>query len=296
MHMKLLVAVDHSEMGQAIVKEIAARPWPVNTCVEVLNVVEPTHMWADSQTAEESIRLSNDLVSRAADELRGWDLEVGGVTIKGDAKRVILDRAKETNADFVFVGSQGVSALTHFLLGNVASAVVSHAPCSVEIVRTHQSKTPGKLPGVHKILLATDGSEFSERAARSIAERPWPKGTEIEVLSVVELVLGSAQALLEPPFVDSAQLELQRAEAMKRAENAVASAVEILSKSFPKVSESISVLLGGSRSVIIDEADKWGADLIVVGSHGHHGIERFLLGSVSEGVARHAHCSVEVIR
>ena len=105
------------------------------------------------------------------------------MSLKGDAKRVILDRAKETKADFVFVGSQGVSALTHFLLGNVASAVVSHAPCSVEIVRAKK----GKLPGVHKILLATDGSEFSERAARSIAERPWPAGTEIEVMSVVEL-------------------------------------------------------------------------------------------------------------
>jgi nucleotide-binding universal stress UspA family protein len=290
--MKLLVAVDHSEMSQAVLKEVVARPWPVKTCVEVLNVVEPTHMWTFSQTVEEAIRRSADLVQRAAEELRGSDLEVGGVTLKGDAKRMILDRAKETKADFVFVGSQGVSALTHFLLGNVASAVVSHAPGSVEIVRAKK----GKLPGVHKILLATDGSEFSERAARSIAERPWPTGTEIEVLSVVELVLGSAQALLEPPYMDNQQLELQREEAMKRAEEAVASAVEILSKAFPKVTESISVLLDGPKAVIINEADKWGADLIVVGSHGHHGIERFLLGSVSEGVAMHAHCSVEVIR
>jgi nucleotide-binding universal stress UspA family protein len=292
MHMKLLVAVDHSETGQAVLKEVAARPWPVKTCVEVLNVVEPAHMWTFSQTAEEAIRRSTDLVHRGAEELRAWDLEVGGVSLKGDAKRTILDRAKETQADFVFVGSQGVSALTHFLLGNVASAVVSHAPCSVEIVRAKE----GKLPGVHKILLATDGSEFSERAARSIAERPWPRATEIEVLSVVELVLGSAQALLEPPYVDSDQLERQREEGMKRAQNAVATAVEILSKTFPKVSESISVLLGGPKSVIIDEAEKWGADLIVVGSHGHRGIERFLLGGVSEGIARHASCSVEVIR
>jgi len=290
--MKLLVAVDHSETSQAVLKEVASRPWPVNTCVEVLNVVEPAHMWTMSETAENAIQRSNELVQRGSEELRTWDLEAGGVSLKGDAKRVILERAKEMKADFVFVGSQGVSALTHFLLGNVASAVVSHAPCSVEIVRTKE----GKLPGVRKILLATDGSEFSERAARSIADRPWPQGTEIEAMSVVELVLGSAQALLEPPFVDSNQLETQRAEGMKRAQNAVASAVEILSKSFPKVSESISVLLGGPRAVIIDEADKWGADLIVVGSHGHRGIERFLLGSVSEGVARHAHCSVEVIR
>ncbi len=290
--MKLLVAVDHSETSQAVLKEVAARPWPVNTCAEVLNVVEPPHMWTMSETVEAAIQRSNDLVSRGAEELRAWDLEAGGVTLKGDAKRVILERAKDTKADFVFVGSQGVSALTHFLLGNVASSVVSHAPCSVEIVRTK----PGKVPGVRKILLATDGSEFSERAAKSIAERPWPQGTEVEAMSVVELVLGSAQALLEPPFVDTNQLEEQRAEGMKRAQNAVASAVEILSKTFPKVEESISVLLGGPRNVIIDEADKWGADLIVVGSHGHRGIERFLLGSVSEGIARHAHCSVEVIR
>jgi nucleotide-binding universal stress UspA family protein len=290
--MKLLVAVDHSETSQAVLKEVAARPWPVNTCVEVLNVVEPAHMWTMSETVENAIQRSTDVVNRGAEELRGWDLEAGGVSLKGDAKRVILDRAKETKADFVFVGSQGVSSLTHFLLGNVAAAVVSHAPCSVEIVRGKE----GKLPGVHKILLATDGSEFSQRAARSIAERPWPTGTEIEVMSVVELHLGTTQALFEPPFVDNDQLEEQRAQGMKRAEEAVTGAVEILSKSFPKVTESISVLLGGPRAVIIEEADKWGADLIVVGSHGHRGIEKFLLGSVSEGIARHARCSVEVIR
>jgi nucleotide-binding universal stress UspA family protein len=290
--MKVLIAVDHSAGSQAVLKEVAARPWPVKTCVEVLNVVEPAHLWAVSQTAEEAIRQSTDLVHRAAEELRAWDLEVGGVSLKGDAKRTILDRAKETKADFVFVGSQGVSALTHFLLGNVASAVVRHAPCSVEIVRARA----GKPAGVHKILLATDGSAFAERAARSIAERPWPAGTEVGVLSVVELVMGSAQALLEPPFVDTEQLETVRGEAMKRAQNAVTAAVEILSKTFPKVSESISVLLNGPKNVIIEAADQSRADLIVVGSHGHRGIERFMLGSVSEGVALHAHCSVEVIR
>jgi nucleotide-binding universal stress UspA family protein len=289
--MKILVAVDHSKGSQAVLTEVAARPWPAQSCVEVLNVVEPAHLWTMSETVEETIQLSTGLAQRAADELRKKGLDATGVSLKGDAKRVILDRAKETKADLVLVGSQGVSALAHFLLGNVSAAVVSHAPCSVEIVRQRDGR-----PGVHKIRLATDGSEFSERAARSIAERPWPEGTEIEVFSVVELVLGSAQALLEPPYVDTEQLEKQREAGMKRAQNAVATAVEILSKAFPKVSDSISVLLGGPKSVIIDEAEKWGADLIVVGSHGHRGIERFLLGSVSEGVALHAKCSVEVIR
>lgn len=290
--MKVLIAVDHSEASQAVLKEVAARPWPPKSSMEVVNVVEPAHLWTFSQTVEQTLQLSTSLTNRAADELRKQGLEATGLSLKGDAKRVILDRAKETNADFIFVGSQGVSALAHFLLGNVAAAVVGHAPCSVEIVRAKE----GKLPGVHKILLATDGSEFSDRAARSIAERPWPEGTEVGVLSVVELVMGSAQALFEPPYVDSEQLEPLREAAMKRAQDAVASAAAILSKAFPKVSESISVLLNGPRNVIISGAEQARADLIVVGSHGHHGIERFLLGSVSEGVAMHAKCSVEVIR
>jgi len=288
--MKLLVAVDNSEASQAVLDEVRARPWPPESCIEVLNVVEPAHLWTVSQTAEEAMRLSAALVLEATEELKGQGLEASGLSLQGDPKRVILDRAQETKADFVFVGSQGGSELARFILGNVSSAVVRHAPCSVEIVRAH------KLPGVHKILLATDGSEFSERVARSIAERPWPAGTEIEVISVVELVLGTAQAWLEPPYVDSAQLEPLRVEAMQRAQDAVATAVEILSKAFPKVSESISVLLNGPKAIIIEEADKTGADLIVVGSHGHRGMERFMLGSVSETVALHAHCSVEVIR
>lgn len=290
--MKILVAVDHSEASQAVLQEVAARPWPPQTSMEVLNVAEPAHMWTVTKTAEEAMKLSADLVHRAAGELQGRGLEASGLSLKGDPKRVILDRAQKSKADFVFVGSQGISALARFLLGNVASAVVRHAPCSVEIVRTRENKAPG----VHKILLATDGSEFSERAARSVAERPWPAGTEIEVLSVVELVLGNTQAWIEPPYIDNEQMETLREEAMKRAQNAVASAVEILSKAFPKVEESISVLLSGPKAVIMEEADKTGADLIVVGSHGHQGIERFLLGSVSEAVALHAHASVEVIR
>lgn len=290
--MNVLVAVDNSEASQAVLQEVAARPWPAGARFEVLNVVEPAHLWVVSSTVEEAMQMSAVFVERAAGSLRSKGLEAAGVSLPGDPKRVILDRAKETKADFVFVGSQGVSALARFLTGSVASGVVRYAPCTVEIVRARQGKTAG----VHKILLATDGSPSSDRAAQSIADRPWADGTEIEVLSVVELSLGTGQAWLEPPYVDNEQLEEQRAEAMQRAQKAVASAVQILSKAFPHVGESISVLVSGPKAVITEQADQTGADLIVVGSHGHRGIERFMLGSVSEGVALHAHCSVEVVR
>ena len=53
---------------------------------------------------------------------------------------------------------------------------------------------------------------------------------------------------------------------------------------------------GDPKSKIIDAASKWHADLIVVGAHGRKGLDRFLMGSVSEAVARHASCSVEIVR
>jgi len=53
---------------------------------------------------------------------------------------------------------------------------------------------------------------------------------------------------------------------------------------------------GNQKSVIVDLAAKWPADLVVIGSHGRRGVERFLLGSVSEAVVRHAPCSVQVVR
>ena len=290
--MKVLIAVDSSEASQAMLGEVALRPWPAGTRLEVLNAIEPAHLWTVSPTPEETVRLSADLVRRAAGQLQGPNREVSAFSLPGDPKRVILDRATEIEADFVFVGSHAFSALTSFLMGNVASAVVRYASCSVEIARFRE----GKPAGVRKILLATDGSASSERAAQSIAERPWADGTEVEVLSVVELALGATQAFLEPPYVDNAQLEEQRAEAMQRAQTAVDSAVQILSKTSLRVVPSISVLMSGPKSVILDEAKQTDADLIVVGSHGHRGIERFLLGSVSEGVALQSHCSVEVIR
>jgi nucleotide-binding universal stress UspA family protein len=112
----------------------------------------------------------------------------------------------------------------------------------------------------------------------------------------VELILPASRALLEPPFVDSAFIESARGKAMQRSQDAIARAMEILAATRGDLSESISVLLDTPRAIILEEANQWGADLIVLGSHGHNGVERFLLGSVSEGVALHAPCSVEIIR
>jgi len=75
---------------------------------------------------------------------------------------------------------------------------------------------------------------------------------------------------------------------------------EAINKLKSKLNKTISLdgalLPGPPRTVILDEAESWDADLIVVGSHGYRAWERFLLGSVSQAVVSHAKCSVEVVR
>jgi len=146
-----------------------------------------------------------------------------------------------------------------------------------------------------KVLLATDGSECSEFAARSIAERPWPTGTEIRVLSVVEFSAPVFRAPY-PPYFNARAMEELRGQAMKKAEEAVMAAEQILLDAGLQTSGTEAVPSASPKELILNEAEEWDADLIVVGSHGKRGIDRFLLGSVSEAVATHAACSVEVIR
>ncbi len=291
--MKILLAIDTSSASDAALREILARPWPAGASFEVVTVIEPSHLWATSEVAQESARRAEEVVRNAVARIQSKDQQATGFALPGDPKTVILDRARCIGADFIVVGSHGVSAMARFLLGNVAAAVLRYASCSVEIVRP---RTHNDGPGNMKVLLATDGSECSAQAARSIAARPWSPGTEIRVLSAVELVLPATRVFLEPPLVNSPFIESARVEAMKRAQDAIAQSMQILCAAGLNASESISVLLDSPKAIILDEAVRWGADLIVLGSHGRRGVNRFLLGSVSEAVAMHAACSVEVGR
>ncbi len=145
-----------------------------------------------------------------------------------------------------------------------------------------------------KILLAVDGSPCSDEAVNEIARRPWPVGSEIKVLTTFEL---SAPVVPETWIMPAGYVdEIDRA-ARDQAKAVVNRAVEKLkARSGDAPAVSCEVLPGPPSIVIPDEAESWGADLIVVGSHGYRAWERFLLGSVSQSVVSHAKCSVEVVR
>lgn len=145
-----------------------------------------------------------------------------------------------------------------------------------------------------KILLAIDGSTFSDAAINEVARRPWPAGSEVKILTVTELppVTGLETWDIAPSyFVDVEQALRENAEAIIRGAELKLRAAE--DKALKITSE---IMQGSPKQVILDEAARFGADLIVVGSHGYGAWSRFLLGSVSQAVVTHAKCTVEVVK
>ena len=142
-----------------------------------------------------------------------------------------------------------------------------------------------------KILIAIDGSDFSQAALKSVIARPWPPDTAIKVLHVVEppsLLMGREMGGYDPEF------EVVWKALREQAKDLVEKAAEKLREAKFKVSTEL--VEGDPKSRILDAARDWHADMIVLGSHGRTGLGRFLMGSVSQDVVRHAHCSVEIIR
>jgi nucleotide-binding universal stress UspA family protein len=145
-----------------------------------------------------------------------------------------------------------------------------------------------------KILLATDGSPCSDAAVKEVARRPWPADTQVRIVSVAEQ---PAPLVAEPYMVPGSYFEETAQVIRAQAEQAVERAAATLRDARNGgLQVSAEVLTGSPKRTIVEEAEAWGADLIVVGSHGYKSWERMLLGSVSQTVAAHAECSVEIVR
>ena len=295
--MKVLLAIDGSSGSQHVVSEAAARPWPTGTVFCALSVVDMGHWEGLPALIDDAKLAAQAAVEAALEKLEYPGREVFSEILTGFPKKAIPDFAREWNADLIMVGSRGQTALSRFFLGSVALAVLRSAPCSVEIVRPAALDSPASAQAL-KILLATDGSESSEMAALSIAKRPWPAGSQVKVVCVRDLLgLENPTSVFSPcPVYPESLLAEILEDARKRAQKAITEAQQTLSSNGLRVGDAHIIPVGDPRAILLDEASTWGANLIVLGSHGRHGLDRLLLGSVSETVALYAHCSVEIIR
>lgn len=145
--MKILVAYDGSPSAEYAVDEVVRRPWPAGSEVLVVTVLEqsspvPAEIGVElygpvlekiRSTQRDSLQAA---LERAVKKFAGRaDLKVSGELRDGAVNKSLLDAIKSWGADLVVAGSHGATALERIFLGSVGHALVTHAPCSVEIVK-----------------------------------------------------------------------------------------------------------------------------------------------------------------
>jgi nucleotide-binding universal stress UspA family protein len=145
-----------------------------------------------------------------------------------------------------------------------------------------------------KILLAVDGSAYSDAAVEEVLRRPWPPNSEVKVITAAEMPVPLA---MEPWAASPDYFEVLE-KSVRSAANAVIDRALLKVRTITDKTLKISseIIEGPPRQVIVEEAESWGADLILMGSRGLGAWNRLLLGSVSSAVVHHAKCSVEIVR
>lgn len=148
--LRILVGVDGSTHAEAAVRVATTRIWPAGSQLRLVMGIDqgamltmglpgsPVLQWAQPNDADE--------IAWAQRMLEAWaerspsNLTTSCVVRQGDPKNVLIEEARQWEADCIFLGSRGLGALDRFLIGSVSLAVASRAPCSVEIMRTRQRK------------------------------------------------------------------------------------------------------------------------------------------------------------
>ncbi|TVZ28697.1 nucleotide-binding universal stress UspA family protein [Gillisia sp. Hel_I_86] len=147
-----------------------------------------------------------------------------------------------------------------------------------------------------KIVLAIDGSGFSKVAIEGLAGMSLPLGTEVCIINVFEDPMLTVPGAVPLGGTLGNYYEEALSNSRKSAHAIVSEAAKALKEKSNVLSITTDVIDGFPKSAILEKAETFGAHLIVVGSQGHNAFSRFLLGSVSQSIALHAHCSVMIVR
>lgn len=143
--MKILIAVDDSAYSKAAMDWARSMTWPAGTEFLVLSAARPIAasyalaevpaMSFPAEVYEEEVKHHEEISARFEKQLRDHGFKTRAMVSQGDPREAIVEAAWEHGVDLVVVGSHGRTGLTKLLLGSVASHVVTHAPCTVMVVK-----------------------------------------------------------------------------------------------------------------------------------------------------------------
>ncbi len=190
----------------------------------------------------------------------------------------ILDTAASAKADLVAVGTHDHNRITEVFAGSISHHVLLHATLPTVIVK-------GSARPISRILMAVEGREDAIRLQQWLTAHPFKNPVAVTVFSVVPSL-----HVVEPHMLIGlagwSEQQKQQAEQVVKD-----TALALTSAHFIVTSE---VRLGDPVTTVCEAGVAY--DLIVIGSHGRKGFNRFLMGSVSHGIVHRASCSVLVVR
>lgn len=144
--MRVLLAIDEAPRSRDAVRMVIGRPWPSETVVRVLTVVEESELdtvlaWHQMGGGSYTLvrgdlqRRAHLLVTNVARALHSRHIKTETLVRQGDPREVIIKEAENWPADLIVVGARDYSPLERWLMGRVAGSLVRHAPCPVQVVR-----------------------------------------------------------------------------------------------------------------------------------------------------------------
>ncbi len=290
--MRILLAVDASPDSKQAAHIVAHLSEPAD--LHILNVVDPdalkqaylppdlTEPYVEAYRQEVSL-VAERVLHEMRDALTPYAREIRLIADTGDPAESIVETAEESEAELVILGQRGMTATPTLLLGGVSQKVALYAPCSVLVV-----KQP--TPALERILLAVDGSEASNKAAQFLAKFPFKAPVRVTVVTVCP-PHGSEPL---PSGAGASDPSLGPEKVQARGEDFLAGIAETFQGGSYEV--DTGWLQGDPAPIILEEAGRRAAQVIVLGARGLKGIKRFLLGSVSQKVLVHAPCSVLIVR
>lgn len=269
--MRILYATDGSTQARAAAPLLSGLSLSARDNITVLTVVD-----------HQGEIVAEDIFKTAREELSGTLATIDTQEREGHPDEEILNACQDLSADLLTVGAKGTSGLARFFLGGVTARVMRYAPCSVLIARPEKTS-------IRRVVMALDGSESSRAAADFLLAFPLPAEAKVQLLTVLP------PRSPYPPHYGPASMP------HGGDEFTVIRDLSVHKGYFLGAGRQASTHVeeGDPAASLLDYAEKKNSDLIVLGSHGSslpERFHRFLLGSVSEKVARYAPCSILLVK
>jgi len=297
--MRILLAIDGSVSSDRATQLVRSLSLPPDSLIRVVAVQERfadalAMSWAamgDAGTSTETedeagARRLREAVARAETELARPDLAVEGYLLHGRPGSAIVDEAGAAGADLVVVGSRGHGTIATMLLGSTASEIVDHAPCPVLVARHHH---------LGPVAFADDGSKSARNAESVFTSWPIFLGEPISVITVAEVAVPVA-AGFTPGLYDQVLESYSNSADETRREVQDEAEGEAHRLADAGLDTQAVALEGDPAAEIVRFAADRKIATIVMGTRGHTGLTRLVMGSVARNVLLHASCSVLVVR